>query len=175
MESNFDIIETGVLAKSLADLIKKEVTKKTPGKKRIYFAGPWFTDKGRFLHAACKKMYQLLKNQSSYDVFFPNDFHDENPKNCFDMDVNEVKECDILVALIDEKDVGTAWEIGMAYALNKPIYLLGFDETSFMRRTNLMLAFTGKCFTFSKWSKFLTSGLGYDEFVNTEKTWEVLE
>ena len=174
LASSFDCYSKENLSKILLSEVKK-VSKNKPYLKRIYFAGPWFSDKGQLLHSSCRKIYELVKDKSDYRVCFPNDFHSENPKDCFDYDTNEICLCDALVALVDEKDVGTAWEIGMAYSLGKPIYLLGFDESTFTKKTNLMLAYTGKCFTFEKWAKFLTDGLSDDDYIDTNKNWEAIE
>ena len=89
--------------------------------------------------------------------------------------VNNIKDADVVVAIVCEKDVGTAWEIGMAYALGKDVYLLGYDDSTFLSHTNLMLAFTGKCFTIDKWAKFLTQGLRNVEYVNIPNVWEGIE
>ena len=175
LASNFETFDEETIRKTCAEELTNVVHRNKAGQKKVYFAGPWFNVKSKTLHTTCKKIYQHLKNESVYDVFFPDDFHSPYPSEVFQEDCDEVKNCDILVAMIDGKDVGTAWEIGMAYALGKQIYLLGFDETSFIRKTNLMLAFTGECFTLNKWSKFLTVGLGHDDFVNTQKSWEELE
>ena len=143
--------------------------------KKVYFAGPWFTKKGLMLYNTYKQIYEKCKKNSPYKVFFPKDCIFESTKETFDSDVKEVYECDIMIAIVDEKDVGTAWEIGMAHVLGKPIYFLGLDETTFLKRTNLMLAYSGKCITMPKWHKFLTIGLGHDDFVETNKCWEVIE
>ena len=172
METKFESLDERCLLSALSVILKKSDSTKN---KKLYFAGPWFTAKGRLLYEACKSIYSIVKDRSKYSVFFPETFKSDDPKKCFDADVEEISNCDVLVALVDEKDVGTAWEIGMAYAQGKPIYLMGYDETTFQRKTNLMLAYTGKCFTLSKFAKFLTCGLGHDEFVNVEKNWEVLE
>lgn len=37
--------------------------------------------------------------------------------NCFDIDI-----CDAVVAVIDDRDTGTIWEMGYAHAKAKPIY-----------------------------------------------------
>lgn len=174
MKSTYDTLSKGELGETLIKEIKRTVVKDNV-KKKIYFAGPWFSDKAQIMHASCRKIYNLVKKFSDYDVFFPNDFHSDDPEECFNNDVKEILSCDLIVASVDEKDVGTAWEIGMAFALGKPVYLLGFDETTFQRKTNLMLAYTGKSFTIDKWSKFLMNGLSDNDYINTDKNWEVIE
>lgn len=162
------------LAMNLRKVIEK-AKNSDPNKKKIYFAGPWFTVKADVMYEACKKIYLYSKDKCQYTISFPKDIHLPTAKETFDEDVRLIKECDVMVALVDDKDVGTAWEIGMAYILGKPIYLLGYDESTFSSKTNLMLAFTGKCFTIDKFYKFLTGGLGTNEFVKFSDKWEDIE
>ena len=81
----------------------------------------------------------------------------------------------MLIALISRKDVGTAWEIGYAMALGKKIYLVAFDEDCFTSKTNLMLAFSGRCFTIDKLAKFLVEGLDSADYVYIDRKWEEVE
>lgn len=45
--------------------------------------------------------------------------------NVFRNDLNHIKWCDAIVAIIDDNygDTGTAWEMGAGYILGKPVYL----------------------------------------------------
>ena len=79
----------------------------------------------------------------------------------------------MVVAFVDEKDVGTAWEIGMAYSLGKKVILLGLDETTFLSHTNVMLAFTGSCTTLRELSKLLV-GKEY-KTIEIKNEWEGIE
>lgn len=138
---------------------------------KIYFAGPWFTDRGKVLYDTCKNIE--LISDTTFKIFYPKDQINNAPKDAFNKNVRNIKECDIVVALVSEKDVGTAWEIGMAYSLGKPIYLLGYDETTFLSHTNVMLAFTGKCLTFKEYYKFLRNDK--PKFVKIKNKWEGIE
>ena len=71
---------------------------------------------------------------------------EENAKLIFDNNVEEVKNCDTLIAILDDKDTGTAWEIGMAYALGKRIILVQFDKSK-ISKTNIMLSNCGNGLT----------------------------
>ena len=177
MASKFDFYEHEDIVKFLLHLKYHTVCKDYKPKK-IYFAAPWFDDKSKSLYAYCQSIYEYLKSmgQLKASVFFPKDVQHEKPVDTFENDVKCVKECDVLVALVDKKDVGTAWEIGMAYALNKPIYLIGLDESTFSSKTNLMLAFTGKMITIDKWADFLTGNLiDSEDCLARENSWEGLE
>ena len=174
-KSNYDIMTNKELSNVLRVFRKELQKEKSKDKKHIYFAAPWFTEKAKAMYEFCREVDAYADNSNKYSIFYPMCMEECTPEQAFKADVEEVVSCDILIALVDDKDVGTAWEIGMAYALGKTIYLVGLDESTFEKRTNLMLAFSGKCFTVDKLYKFLTCGLGHDEFVNVEKKWEVLE
>jgi nucleoside 2-deoxyribosyltransferase len=174
-KSSFESMTEEKLNTTLIGMREGLQKQKKANKKNIYFAAPWFTDKAKALYNFCREVDSLAGDKNKYSIFYPMCMKECSPEEAFKNDVREVINCDILIALVDDRDVGTAWEIGMAYSLGKPIYLVGFDESTFEKRTNLMLAFSGKCFTVDKLYKFLTCGLGHDEFVNIEKKWEVLE
>lgn len=142
-------------------------------KKKIYFAGPWFDKRSDKMYDCCKNIFKMFNK--SYEVYFPREEVNKTPMEAFMKNVNNIKDCDILIALVSKKDTGTAWEIGMAYSLNKKIYLLGYDETSFISHTNVMLAFTGKCFTLNKLGKFLTNTITQNDFIAIENDWEGIE
>lgn len=143
----------------------------SPTTKKVYLAGPWFDEKSKKLLKCAEDVLAITKT-SAYIPRCSNKF---TPQETFDENVKQIKDCDILIAVIDTKDVGTAWEIGMAYALGKRVILVGYDETSFATRTNLMLAFTGKCTTLDKLAEFILDGLFTDQFVNVSNLWEDIE
>lgn len=173
MANNFDEYSCFAIEEELA-AVESALYKTTP-KQKLYFAGPWFDVRADMLYKSCQKIINKCKSDSKYDVFFPKDAVSITPKDAFDRNVKEIQECDALVALVSRKDVGTAWEIGMAYALGKPIYLLGFDKTTFLSHTNVMLAFTGKCFTIHNLMKFLIYGLSNDDLIHIKNEWEGIE
>lgn len=174
MINNFDTISMDELHQNCNRAIYKSVEFNPEAKRRkIYFAGPWFDEKASTLYDACQIIEQSVNTR--YDFFYPRNQVNETPEDAFKTNVKYIRECDILIALVSRKDVGTAWEIGMAYAMNKPVYLLGYDATTFLSHTNVMLAFTGKCIILDKYAKFLTVGLSDDEFVNIENKWEGIE
>ena len=78
-----------------------------------------------------KKIADLLE-ANGHEVYFP--WRDEgvifedqstlqDTLKTFNMDVNHIKWCDVMVAYIDGDDPGTAVETGIAYALGKPVAL----------------------------------------------------
>ena len=78
-----------------------------------------------------KKIADLLE-ANGHEVYFP--WRDEgvifedqstlqDTLKTFNMDVEHIKWCDVMVAYIDGDDPGTAVETGIAYALGKPVAL----------------------------------------------------
>lgn len=176
MSNTFDFISDVDLADELDVIVQKAKDDYVrEGKLNIYFAGPWFDTNSELLYEAIQKIEHMVKPRSSYNVFYPKNCINKTPKQAFSNNVKHIQDCDIMVALVSKKDVGTAWEIGMAYSLGKEIYLLGYDDTTFLSHTNVMLAFTGKCFTIDNWAKFLTTGLSEKDYVYIPNKWEGIE
>ena len=175
MVNTFGLLNDKDLFNELLCMVDESVKIEKPSKMNIYFAGPWFTANGATLYDAAMSIEKNVRKYSAYNVFYPRGQINKTPKDAFDNNVKHIKECDIVVALVAEKDVGTAWEIGMAHALGKDIYLLGYDESTFLSHTNVMLAFTGKCFTIKNWAKFLTRGLFEKDYVYIPNEWEGIE
>lgn len=146
-----------------------------PSKLNIYLAGPWFTPESSVFYDAVMTIEKNVRKNSNFKVFYPREVNCKTPEETFYNNVKNIEDADVVVAIVCEKDVGTAWEIGMAYALGKDVYLLGYDDSTFLSHTNLMLAFTGKCFTIDNWAKFLTQGLRNIEYVDIPNVWEGIE
>lgn len=53
----------------------------------------------------------------------------------FQMNINQIRRRDVMIAIYDEQDPGTMMEIGYAYAIGKPIILITFKH----QPINLML------------------------------------
>jgi nucleoside 2-deoxyribosyltransferase len=102
-------------------------------KKTIYLAGPLFTHAE--LEYNCKLKDMLLK--LGFSVFLPQEDAEDaeierekqNQEYIFKKCVKGVDSSDIIVAVLDGIDVdsGTAWEIGYAYAKEKPVIGLRTD------------------------------------------------
>lgn len=177
-DNNFDSDTLDEFVEKLRYKRNKALTtvgKFTPAKHKIYFAGPWFDERSNMLYNFCVDVYKTYKPFIGYDIFFPREQINEKPLDAFINNVNNIKDCDAMVALVSKKDVGTAWEIGMAYSLGKRIFLLGYDETTFKSHTNVMLAFTGKCLTIDNFGKFLTSTMCDSDYIQIQNEWEGIE
>lgn len=148
--------------------------------KKIYLAGPWFDPHALRLCTIVENVISLHFT-GKHTYFFPrqdgNSANIASPEDIFKLNCLKVEKCDTVIAIISRKDVGTAWEIGMAYAQHKEVILLAYDETDFTEsKTNLMLAFCGKCITLSKLVKYLCNKMtDEDWFTFDKKNWGVIE
>lgn len=111
--------------------------------KKIYLASPFFSSEEINKMEIVKS---ILRNKG-LEVFAP--FENQNKhlefgsmewrKATFKSDVDAIDDCDIVVAINTQgnyDDAGTMWEIGYAYATNKPVVL--FNNTE--KTINLMIA-----------------------------------
>lgn len=144
-------------------------------KKKIYFAGPWFTERAKMCYDYCTNVKRILGKRCKYNVFWPRYMKKCSPQDAFRKDIEELDNADVVIAFISDKDVGTAFEIGYAKAKNIPIVLLVFDETDFESKTNLMLAYAGNAIPISKFDKFLLNELTPNDYINTDFKWEDVE
>lgn len=143
---------------------------------KIYLAGPWFTEKADILEKYAYSVYEA--SNSKHTVFRPRTDGKDTPFLTFMGNLEAIVDCDLVIAQISEKDVGTAFEIGYARALGKDIILVGFDKKDFERKTNLMLAFAAdQCITIDKLLKIFNDTIDYSvdtvDFEN--KNWENIE
>ena len=141
---------------------------------RIYVAGPWFDDRSQKLYDAIVWICNRYK-QPYMEFFFPREHYSETPMDAYKLNVKNIRKCDEVIALVHTKDSGTAWEIGMATALRKKITMVGYDSSSFLSHTNVMLAFSGKPITLAKLADHIYNGdYGEDNssMVDIPNTWE---
>lgn len=113
---------------------------------KLYLAGPFFDNEQI---KRIKNIEQALNDNPTVDTYFSprnSDYLLQNKpgskawsEEVFSLDVNEIKKADAIIAIIDftndSVDSGTAFEIGYAHAINKPVVL--FHEKDGM--VNLML------------------------------------
>ena len=108
--------------------------------KRIYLASPFFND---VEIENLSKAETILREKGLY-VFSPRE-HEVREGNVgnpawslatFTNDIRGIDCCDYVVALYygNYSDSGTAWEIGYAFATNKPVIIVHFGDSS-----NLMI------------------------------------
>lgn len=111
---------------------------------KVYLAGGWFSPAQEERLYAVKKIIE----DAGFSVFFPKednlcppDADDRQRKASFEGNCMDIRRSDLIVGITDERDIGTIWELGYAYAMDKPIVY--FAETLGDRGFNLMLAQSG--------------------------------
>ena len=113
---------------------------------RVYLAAPLFSEAERSYNS---RIAALLR-ENLFDVCLPQDAGDDSAargndihERLFARNVHALERADIVVAIIDgaDADSGTAWEMGYAHALGKPIIALRTDFrcVGASEKVNLML------------------------------------
>lgn len=138
-------------------------------RRKIYLAGPWFSESQEERQ---ERIYDLLKCIENLEIFNPKLHGNITGKEDCDKftailknNINNIVDADLIVAITDEKDMGTIWESGFAYARRKPI--IYYCETIGNKPFNLMLAKTGKV---AKTMSELVSLLRNDEIYDWKET-----
>lgn len=118
--------------------------------KKIYLASPWFNE----AQAERENRVKNKLRELGFDVWSPKENSSLSPitdpkvrEAIFAANISGMKDCDIIFAITDEKDMGTIWEAGFAYGMNttkkKPITIVYYAETLGDGMFNLMLAQSG--------------------------------
>ena len=118
-------------------------------KKNIYLASPFFNEKQLMIE---KKVNELLELNPTVGLVFEPRLHQDTNEfaspawrnNTYMSDINQIRLCDVVVAVLDFAsidnevipDPGTVWEMGYAYALNKPFIVVSYDK---VEKLNLMI------------------------------------
>jgi nucleoside 2-deoxyribosyltransferase len=107
----------------------------------VYLAAPWFTYTQKVRHDTVLKLLDqwTLNVRSPFRIFVcPPDANELVRQATFRGNLEEIRNADFVVALTDEKDPGTLWEMGYAFARGIPVVGVAIDlgDNPF----NLMLA-----------------------------------
>jgi nucleoside 2-deoxyribosyltransferase len=97
---------------------------------KLYFAGPLFTTPERTWNAEVAAALRA----AGHEVFLPQDQEPgKDGPGIFATDVGGIDWADGLVAIMDgpDPDSGTAWEVGYAFGVGKPIVLVRTDFRTF--------------------------------------------
>ncbi len=92
----------------------------------IYLAGPFFTLNAKLFVSECRNMLQAMGGR----VFSP--YHDVGEGKAEDVapkDIEKLKECSCVFAIVDGLDSGTMFEVGYAVALGKKVVAYVENET----------------------------------------------
>ena len=137
--------------------------------KKIYLAGGWFNP---VQAEELTRLEQIFDERSDYfdlasprRIFVcppnaPKEVQDET----FDGNLHHIKTSDFLLVNTRDKDIGTIWEAGYAFAFDKPIvyFCAGLPEGA---KFNLMLARSGikVCTSFEQLEDYLDRTIESDE------------
>jgi nucleoside 2-deoxyribosyltransferase len=110
---------------------------------KVYIAGPFFNP---FQVAVIESIENLLADSSDIEFYSPRtdgvvmnmtvEERKQNSKRLFDLNKSNILDADLVVAVIDDKDTGTIWEMGFAHA--KGIDIVSFTNQNY--GVNLMLS-----------------------------------
>jgi nucleoside 2-deoxyribosyltransferase len=114
-------------------------------KTKIFLAGPFFSEAEKRFNS---EIIRRLRREG-YDVWAPQEAPfltqglTKEKKTIFQIDTTHLSEADIIVAVLDGKDVdsGTAFEIGLGHAQRKKIIGIKTDYRAFskLEEINLMI------------------------------------
>ena len=118
---------------------------------RVYLAAPLFSEAERVFNASAAR---FLKTRL-FDVHLPQEAGDDSctrtareQQRLFSANKKALEDTDVVVAIIDgaDADSGTAWEMGYAFALGKPVIALrtDFRRVGNHEHVNLMLEHSAK-------------------------------
>ena len=113
---------------AIPELLKKDAFEEfIPNKAGlVYLAGPFFTLNAKLFVSECRNMLQAMGMQ----VFSP--YHDVGEGKAEDVapkDIEKLKKCSCVFAIIDGLDSGTLFEVGYAIALDKKVVAYVENET----------------------------------------------
>jgi nucleoside 2-deoxyribosyltransferase len=87
--------------------------------KKVYIAGPFFNPR----QVATVEMVEAALEQRAHCLTYFSPMRmgilspsKQDAKRIFDGNIKALKECDSMIAIIDDRDTGTIWEMGYAYA-----------------------------------------------------------
>lgn len=135
---------------------------------KIYLAAGWFTPNQARREETLRN---IIKSHSEYVGFFPrekpleeNVFDEKVRKAIFDLDCKEIDNADCVIAITNEKDMGTLFECGYAYKAGKPVFYI-FETDEIDAKFNIMLAESAvRCFTsFKQIDEALTDGTLFNQ------------
>jgi nucleoside 2-deoxyribosyltransferase len=104
---------------------------------KIYICSGFFNENQNNKLAAMLKVCKQLK----LDIYSPRDDFlyvpgKTDPQEVFEENLKQIKQSDMLLISTADKDMGTLWETGYAYAMNIPLVFYFSDKGVF----NLMLS-----------------------------------
>lgn len=110
---------------------------------KVYIAAPFFNADQLLIVENIK----LALEDVGLEYFSPKDEsmfkQGDDPKEILNLNCKAINECSLIVVVTDDKDVGTIWEAGYAYARGKKVLYVWLGYKPYMK-FNLMLGASGK-------------------------------
>lgn len=110
---------------------------------QIYLAGPFFNPKQLAIIENIKECIEILDLR----YFSPKDEsmfkQGDDPKHILQLNCDAINDSDLVIVVTNDKDVGTIWEAGYAFAKGKQILYVWLDHDPKMK-FNIMLAASGE-------------------------------
>lgn len=110
---------------------------------KVYIAAPFFNDKQLQIVEDIKAILE----EQDIEYFSPKDEsmfkQGDDPKDILKLNCRAIEHSDFVIVVTDDKDVGTIWEAGYAYAFNVPILYVWLGYEPHMK-FNIMLAASGQ-------------------------------
>ena len=137
---------------------------------KVYLASGWFTSTQRERR---DKILFTLEKELGFDVYSPErdalieaDATEEERQSGIDRNISEINKADFVFCITNEKDMGTIFEAGVAYANKVPIvyFAEGLDGPF-----NLMLAQSASivCTSYEDVSDYFSDNELVEELVNS--------
>ena len=117
-------------------------------KLKVYLAGGWFNESQ---DKVLTFLEEILFKRKNLEIYSPRRQAQIEPgtinkkevrQKVFNSNLKAIEDCDVVIASTEGKDMGTIWECGYAYKLNKPIFYVYFTKNPL--GFNLMLSESGK-------------------------------
>jgi nucleoside 2-deoxyribosyltransferase len=107
---------------------------------KIYLAGPFFNAEQLEVQQRVEKIcieygWQIFSPR--LELMLKKDSPIEEQRRCFFMNNRGLKKCKLIFANVEGLDTGTLWEMGAAYAYNRPVVIYSPNPA---RKLNVMLA-----------------------------------
>lgn len=109
--------------------------------KEVYIAAPFFNPDQTAIVEVIKSIvgkYMTYFSPKDESMFKQGD----NPAAILELNCEAIDNCDMIIVVTDGKDVGTIWEAGYAYAMDRPILYVWLGWTPALK-FNIMLAASG--------------------------------
>lgn len=110
---------------------------------KVYIAAPFFNDKQLQIVEDIKAILE----EQGIEYFSPKDEsmfkQGDDPKDILQLNCKAISHAPFMICVTDDKDVGTIWEAGYAFARRVPILYVWLGYEPHMK-FNIMLAASGK-------------------------------